>query len=130
MKKTAKNRNFLKIGAVLILTFAWAIMPFVMHDTVVKADNDSDIRISASLSGDALGGVSPSGFAEHRNDPDDNRRRLRVQSFSVSLPNGTPLDIYVNNAFVGQIAINNSNGFLILTLTTDKPFRTSVTERR
>jgi hypothetical protein len=110
MNKTAKNRNFLKIGAVLLLAFAWAIVPFTMNSSIVEADNDSDIRIGATLTGAAIGGVTPSGFAEHRLD-DSGRRRLTVQAFSVNLASGTLLDIYINNQIVGQIAVNNGSGF-------------------
>ena len=109
MNKTAKNRNLLKIAAVLMLAFAWAIIPFVMNDTIVEASDE--VRISASLTGAAIGGVVPSGFAEHRNDIEDGRRRLSVQASSVNLASGTVLGIYVNNALVGQMAINNGFGF-------------------
>ncbi len=115
MNKTAKNRNLLKIGAVLMLAFAWAIIPFVMNDSIVKADTASDIRIRASLTGAAINGVTPSGFSEHRYEPGDSsdeRRRLEVQVFSVNLPNGTALDVYVGSTFVGQIFINNGFGFV------------------
>ncbi len=113
MNKTAKNRHLLKIGSVLLLAFAWAIIPFVMNDSIVEADNDSDIRIGATLTGAAIGGVTPSGFAEHRFEPGDSgeRRRLSVQAFSVNLPSGTQLDIYVNSALVGRITIINGSGF-------------------
>ena len=111
MNKTTKNLNLLKIGAVLVLAFAWAMIPFALNDSVVQADVDSDIRIRASLTGAAINGVTPSGFAEHRNDPDDGRRRLNVQAFTVNLPSGTTLGIYVNNALVEQIAVNNGSGF-------------------
>jgi hypothetical protein len=114
MKKTTTNRNFLRIGAVLVLTAFWVMLPFMMNGSTVEADGDSDVRIRASLSGAAIGGVSPSGFAEHRFEPDDSgeRRRLEVQLSSVNLPNGTLLDIYVSNAFVGRIVINNGFGFV------------------
>jgi len=111
MKKTAKNLNLMKIGAVLMLAFAWAIIPFVMNNTIVEASDDSsDIRISATLTGAAMGGVMPSGFAEHRLD-DQGRRRLTVQASSVNVASGTLLDVYVNNTIIGQIAINNAVGF-------------------
>ena len=110
MNKTAKNRRLLKIGTVLMLAFAWAIVPFVMNDSIVEADNDSDIRTGATLTGTAIGGVTPSGFAEHRLD-DSSRRRLTVQAFLVNLASGTLLDIYVNNQIIGQITVNNGSGF-------------------
>ena len=108
MKTTAKNRNLLKIGAVVMLAFVWAIIPFAMNGSIVEADGDSDIRISASLSGAAINGVTPSGFAEHRFDPGDSgtRRRLKVEAFTVNLPSGTVLDVRVNNALVMQMVVN------------------------
>ncbi|CAA9389544.1 MAG: hypothetical protein AVDCRST_MAG74-908 [uncultured Pyrinomonadaceae bacterium] len=114
MTKTVKNRNLLKISAVLMLAFAWAIVPFTVNDTIAEAsDISGEVRIGATLTGAAIGGVTPSGFAEHRFEPDGGgeRRRLSVQVFSVNLPSGTLLDIYVNNAFVGQIGINSGSGF-------------------
>lgn len=110
MNKTAKNRKFLKIGAVLLLAFAWAIVPFATNDSIVKADIASDIRIGATLTGAAIGGVTPSGFAEHRLE-DSGRRRLTVQAFSVNLASGTLLDIYVNNQIAGQTAVSNGSSF-------------------
>ena len=62
----------------------------------------SDTRIQASLTGAPINGVTPSGFSEHRLD-DNGRRRLNVQATSVNLAAGTMLDIFVNNALVGQM---------------------------
>ena len=104
MKKTAKKRNLLKIGAVLMLAFAWAVIPFAMNDSIVEANVASDIRISASLSGAAINGVTPSGFAEHRLES-GGRRRLKVEVFTVNLPAGTVLDAQVNNATVMQLVV-------------------------
>ncbi|HSK73986.1 MAG TPA: FG-GAP-like repeat-containing protein [Pyrinomonadaceae bacterium] len=105
MKQTAKNRNLLRIGSVLCLTALWALLPFILNDKI-QAEASDDTRIKASLAGAPINGVTPAGISEYRVD-DKNRRRLEIQVSSVNLPAGTRLDIFVNNAFVGQMSINS-----------------------
>ena len=109
MKQTAKNKNLFRIFAVLLLAALWVTIPFILNDKTVSADELSDTRIQASLSGGATGGVIPAGFSEWRLD-DSGRRRLEVQASSVNLPNGTVLTIVINNAAVGQMTVNSFGG--------------------
>src|SRR5215213_6339833 len=106
-----KKRSRLKNAWVLMFALAWVILPFALNKTVVQADELmlSDIRIQASLTGPAIGGVTPGGFAEHRTD-DSGRRRLDVQASSVNLPQGTVLNVVLNNAVVGQMTVNQFSG--------------------
>jgi hypothetical protein len=104
-----KKRNRLKNAWVLLFALAWVILPFALNKTVVQADDLSDIRIQASLTGPAIDGVTPGGFAEHRTD-DSGRRRLDVQASSVNLPAGTILTVTLNNAIVGQMTVNQFSG--------------------
>jgi hypothetical protein len=106
---TKKRNRLLRNAWVLLFALAWVVLPFALSKTVVQADDLSDTRIRASLSGPAINGVTPSGFAEHRTD-DDNRRRLEVQASSVNLPQGTVLNVVLNNAVVGQMTVNQFNG--------------------
>jgi hypothetical protein len=113
MKQTAKNRNLFKVGAVLLLMALWVVIPFALNDAKVSAEEMlSDTRIQASLTGAPINGVNPTGFSEHRLD-DGGRRRLDVRANSVNLPAGTVLQIFVNNALVGQMSVDGfSNAFL------------------
>ena len=104
-----KKRSRLKNAWVLLFALAWVILPFALNKTVVQADDLSDIRIQASLTGPAINGVTPGGFAEHRTD-DSGRRRLDVQASSVNLPQGTVLNVVLNNAVVGQMTVNQFSG--------------------
>lgn len=114
-----RKRSRLKNAWVLMFALAWVILPFALNKTVVQADElmlSDDIRIRASLTGPAINGVTPSGFAEHRTEEDDDlsggRRRLDVDIFSVNLPAGTILNVVLNNAVVGQVALDgNGNAF-------------------
>ena len=109
MKRTAKNKNLFRIFAVLLLAALWVTIPFILNDKTVSADELSDTRIQASLTGGAIGGVTPAGFSEWRLD-DSGRRRLDVQASSVNLPSGTVLTIVANNAAVGQMTVNSLGG--------------------
>ncbi len=113
MKQTAKKKNLFRISAVLALMAAWAIIPFILNDGKVSADIMSwVVRIEASMSGAPIGGVTPSGYSEYRVS-DDGRRRIDVQANSVNVPNGTLLDIFANNIFVGRINIDaGGNGYV------------------
>lgn len=104
-----KKRSRLKNAWVLLFALAWVVLPFALNKTIVQADDLSDIRIQASLSGPAINGVTPGGFAEHRTD-DGGRRRLEVQASSVNLPQGTILTVVLNNAVVGQMTVNQFSG--------------------
>lgn len=111
MKLTAKNRNLFKTGAVLLLAAFWMIIPLALNGFQAGAEEMRDTRIQATLTGAPINGVTPTGFSEHRLD-DDGRRRLSVQANSVNLPAGTVLDIFINNAPVGQMSVDGfSNAF-------------------
>lgn len=117
MKQTVKNRNLFRIGAVLLLAALWVVTPFLMGDGVVQADGRG-IRHQASLSGAPINGITPTGYAEYREQTKGSlgvRRRLSVQAYSVSLPENTLLDIFISNTFIGQMRIDNSfNGYFNL----------------
>lgn len=105
MKETAINRNVLRIGAVLCLVAMWVVLPFALGDKTVSADELSETRIGATLTGAPIGGVTPAGFSEFRLD-DQGRRRLRVEGSSINLAQGTSLQIVVNNAAVGNTSVS------------------------
>ena len=99
----------------LLLVALWVVIPFALNDAKVSAEEMmSDTRIQASLTGAPIGGVAPAGFSEHRLD-DSGRRRLTVQASSVSLPAGTSLEVFINDALVGQMNVDGlSSAFLSL----------------
>src|SRR5688572_10730263 len=97
------KRKVWQTAMVLAALAAWVSIPFVTGR--VSADVLSDTRIGATLTGPAIGNVTPAGFAEHRLD-DDGRRRLRVEGSSINLASGTPLEISVNGALFGQTTVS------------------------
>ena len=107
MKKTNTKRNLLRVGGVFALMALWVLLPFVLNGKIVSADELSDTRIQASLSGAAINGVTPAGFSEYKIDnSDSSRRRLDVQATSVNLAAGTVLQIFVNNSLVNQMSVD------------------------
>ena len=93
----------------MLLAAFWVSIPFILNDKTVSADELSDTRIQATLSGAPINGVTPAGFSEWRLD-DSGRRRLEVQASSLNLPAGTVLSVVVNNAEIGQISVNSFGG--------------------
>ncbi len=92
--RTAKG-SFLKAAIVASMLATWISIPFLTNS--VSADALSDVRINATLTGPAINGSTPYGNAQYRLD-EDGRRRLRVEGFPINLPEGTILEIKVNNA--------------------------------
>ncbi|HEY8560200.1 MAG TPA: FG-GAP-like repeat-containing protein [Pyrinomonadaceae bacterium] len=109
MKQTATNKHFKRVFAIVLFAAFWVSIPFILSDAPVSADELSDTRIQATLTGVAINAVTPAGFSEWRLD-DGGRRRLDVQASSVNLPAGTVLSIVVNNAAIGQTSVNNLGG--------------------
>ena len=73
------------------------------------------VRLKVALSGAAVNGVTPKGAAEFRQ-REDCSRSLTVDVDNVNLPDGTLLNVYVDNAtnFVGSISLNLQGGSLIV----------------
>ena len=114
MKDKNTKRNLLRVGGVFALMALWVLLPFVLNEKIVSADELGDTRIQASLSGAPINGVTPAGFTEYRID-DQNRRKLDVQATSVNLTAGTVLQVFVNNALVGQMGVDGfGNAFMSL----------------
>jgi hypothetical protein len=61
------------------------------------------------LVGASLNGATPRGEAEFRREAEGSRR-LRIRIENVNLPNGTVLNVLVDNVRVGQIVINSLKG--------------------
>ena len=107
MKKKNSNRNFTRLGALLVVVALWVIIPFAIGDRTASAEEllTDTFRIGATLTGAPIGGMTPAGFADYRVD-DQGRRRLEVQGQSINLASGTVLTISVNNAIVGQAGVS------------------------
>src|SRR5688572_8116595 len=106
MKQNKGNRNSVRIGAVLALIAIWVAAPFALGDRAASAEEVvSDTRIGATLTGAPIGGVTPAGFAEWRQD-DQGRRRLDVEGNSINLPTGNVMTISVNKAVLGQTSVS------------------------
>ena len=61
------------------------------------------------LVGASLNGATPRGEAEFRREAEGSRR-LRIKIENVNLPNGTVLNVLVDNVKVGEIVINSLKG--------------------
>lgn len=103
--------SFLKAAIVASMLATWISIPFLTNK--VSADTESDVRINATLTGSAIGGVLPFGDAEHRLDEGNGRRRLRVEGFPINLPEGTVLQINVNNAAFVQTTVSQWGHFWV-----------------
>ncbi|MBI2578047.1 MAG: hypothetical protein HYV77_04430 [Candidatus Wildermuthbacteria bacterium] len=62
-------------------------------------------KIRTTLAGDTINNMVPSGYAKF--EERDDRQKLTVEVQDVNLPDGTSLDIYVNNAKVGTVQLQN-----------------------
>jgi hypothetical protein len=106
MKQSKANRSLIRFGALLALVAMWVVIPFAIGDRSASAEELlGEIRIGATLTGAPIGGVSPAGYSEWRQE-DDGRRRLDVEGNSINLPAGTVLTISVNNAVLGQTSVS------------------------
>lgn len=70
-------------------------------------------RMEIQLVGASLNGATPIGEAEFRREAVGSRR-LRIKIENVNLPNGTVLNVLVDNVRVGQIVIDSLKGELEL----------------
>ncbi|MGI8787585.1 MAG: FG-GAP-like repeat-containing protein [Pyrinomonadaceae bacterium] len=59
----------------------------------------------AALTGATLNGVLPGGFAQYENH--SSRTELEIRVRQVNLPGGTQLSVFVNNASVGNLILEN-----------------------
>ncbi|MDQ1591698.1 MAG: hypothetical protein QOG71_2325 [Pyrinomonadaceae bacterium] len=68
-----------------------------------------EARMEIRLVGASLNGATPFGEAEFRREAEGSRR-LKIKIENVNLPNGTTLNVLVDNVRVGQIVINSLKG--------------------
>ena len=68
---------------------------------------NGETRLESRLAGAAINGLLPKGEAKFRSRT-DGRRRLNVEVEKVNLPPGTPLNVLVDNALVGQFSLRSS----------------------
>ena len=68
-----------------------------------------EARMEIRLVGASLNGATPRGEAEFRREAEGSRR-LRIKIENVNLPNGTVLNVLIDNVKVGEIVINSLKG--------------------
>ncbi|HKP72432.1 MAG TPA: hypothetical protein VJT82_05810, partial [Pyrinomonadaceae bacterium] len=68
-------------------------------------------RMEIRLVGASFNGATPTGEAEFRREAEGSRR-LKVKIENVNLPNGTVLNLLIDNVKVGQIVLNSLKGEL------------------
>ena len=83
--------------------FAGALLLCVPALIVAKG---TEIRLRTPLAGGSIEGLKPSGSAEYRTILSEGRARLNVQVEDVNLPAGTQVDVFVDGAQAGSIAIS------------------------
>src|SRR4051812_50109494 len=77
---------------------------FALAGVAASAGGD-DVITQTTLTGSAIGGLTPKGVAEHRLSADGSRR-LKVEVEDVNLPAGTVLNVLVNGTLVGPLTLN------------------------
>ena len=75
---------------------------------------DDEQRTIIRLTGPAIGGILPKGKAVFRVRPSRNRTKFKVQVEQVNLPNGTMLNVEVDDTSYGSIALALQRGELEL----------------
>jgi len=88
------TRRIFSLAAMALLAAA----PMVM-----QAGGSGEVRLQTKLTGARIDRLTPSGSADYR--ARNSRKELRVQVEDVSVPVGTVLDVYVDNAKVGTITV-------------------------
>ena len=88
------TRRLFSLTAMALL----AVAPMVM-----QAGGSGEVRLQTNLTGARIDRLTPSGHADYR--ARNARKELRVQVEDVSVPVGTVLDVYVDNAKVGTITV-------------------------
>jgi hypothetical protein len=73
----------------------------------------AETRLRAQLAGAAINGMVPKGASEFRA-RGDSRRQFKAQVEDANLPDGTVLNVLLNNQQVGQITISFMRGELQL----------------
>lgn len=120
MKQKKTNRNFVRFGALLALVAMWVVIPFALGDRTASAEEmlRDEVRLGATLTGDAIGGTTPRGSADYRV-TDQTLQRLDVEGSSINLPSGTLLTVSINNAVLGQTSVTTCGTFLFRRRTDD-----------
>jgi hypothetical protein len=101
----AKDMIMNKIWASFLLTLL-VCMTFAVANS--NAAGAAETRIKAQLAGAALNGMTPKGRAEFRARATNNQ--LNVQVENVNLPDGTILNVLVNDAQIGQLSLTLRKG--------------------
>ncbi len=79
--------------------------------TPTPTPNATPVHIEADLAGATLNGLDPKGEAEFESEAGGNQE-FKVKVENVNLPNGTTLNVLVDNIKVGTITLNSLKGEL------------------
>lgn len=113
MKEKFRKQQKLTVVFTILAVAAWVITPLISHFSVQASDTAADCPngpLKADLKGAAAGGKAPQGLAQYK---DRNSNSLMVMVRSVSVPEGTALNVFVGDTNVGQITVpKNGNGQL------------------
>ena len=107
MKNTKRKNSALRYAAVLGLAAIWIAAPFALNKKPVQAGALLDTRMEASLSGSPIGGITPTGVAQYRED--STGRRFEIAASSTGLAAGTVLTVSVDGTSVGTAAVSPTN---------------------
>lgn len=82
------------------------IFACMMLPALLAAADPDEMRLRTSLAGGPIRGVVPDGHADFKLRPSRGSMAFSVEVEDVQLPAGTRLDILVNGAYVGQMAVS------------------------
>ncbi|MBN8731379.1 MAG: hypothetical protein J0L64_12615 [Acidobacteria bacterium] len=82
------------------------IFACMMLPALLAAADPDELRLRTSLAGGPIRGVVPDGHADFKLRPSRGSMAFSVEVEDVQLPAGTRLDILVNGAYVGQMAVS------------------------
>ncbi|MBK7928045.1 MAG: hypothetical protein IPJ98_11330 [Bryobacterales bacterium] len=82
------------------------ILACMMLPALLAAADPDELRLRTSLAGGPIRGVVPDGHADFKLRPSRGSMAFSVEVEDVQLPTGTRLDILVNGAYVGQMAVS------------------------
>lgn len=111
---------------------ALAVFALLAGAVALVADNgnggqNDEVRMRATLTGPAIGGVKPEGNADFRSDSQRGRTRLNVEVEHVNMPAGTVLTVAVHQGTVtttigtiklsalgeGELELNSQDGDVV-----------------
>ncbi|MCI0485479.1 MAG: hypothetical protein L0229_02650 [Blastocatellia bacterium] len=88
-----------------LASFLVAVVAVLVIGAASANAKDGDVKIRAGLAGAAVNGMVPKGKAEFRTRA-NGARKLNVEGEKINLPEGTILDVLVDDVKIGEITLD------------------------